>query len=207
MSGKHKPKPCNDCGVAPKVPGQGKRYCAACSQRRLSLVEQAEIARGKTRAAKARADRAARGLSRHFRDEAPEGTKWCPSCEEYQPAANFPARKHRKDGLAAYCRPCQSNYYHGRRLETVFDLTADQYAELLRVQDGRCAICERRPRKRRLAVDHDHKTGAIRGLLCTNCNHKILGAAHEDPAILRRAAWYLENPPSIAAGYGEPDHD
>ena len=204
MSGKRKPKPCNDCGAAPKVPGQGKRYCAACSQRRLSLVEQAEIARGKTRAAQARADRAARGLARRFKDDAPEGTKWCPSCEEYRPVRDFPVNTTRKSGLAAYCRPCSSNYHHSRRLAKEFGLTADQYAALLKVQDGRCAICQRRPRKYRLAVDHDHRTGAIRGLLCTNCNHKILGAAHEDAAILRRAAWYLENPPSIAAGYGDP---
>jgi hypothetical protein len=65
-------------------------------------------------------------------------------------------------------------------------------------QGGRCAICGKVPRSRRLAVDHDHKTGEVRGLLCASgdfgCN-KGLGYFNDDPELLRRAYEYLVDPP------------
>jgi len=68
------------------------------------------------------------------------------------------------------------------------------YDRLLKRQGGRCAGCGGRPQKKRLAVDHDHKTGRVRGLLCSTCNHDILGVAERlaDPVgTLRRLADYL----------------
>lgn len=47
------------------------------------------------------------------------------------------------------------------------------YDALLAAQGGRCAICGARPGRRNLAVDHDHATGKVRGLLCTTCNVKL----------------------------------
>jgi recombination endonuclease VII len=44
------------------------------------------------------------------------------------------------------------------------------YFKLLRTQKGKCAICGKHPQRRGLAVDHNHKTGVIRGLLCIRCN-------------------------------------
>lgn len=66
------------------------------------------------------------------------------------------------------------------------------YEMLLEASDYACWICDRPERTtgRRLAVDHDHLTGAVRGLLCTSCNIR-LGSAR-DPEWLRRAAEYLE---------------
>jgi hypothetical protein len=49
-------------------------------------------------------------------------------------------------------------------------ITADEYDRLLAVQDGHCALCPNKPKTRRLHVDHDHRTGRIRGLLCHRCN-------------------------------------
>lgn len=74
-----------------------------------------------------------------------------------------------------------------------FGLTEDDYQILLAKQGGKCKIC-RQPEKtrgRRLAVDHDHGTGRVRGLLCGNCNN-ALGRMADDPARLRAAADYLE---------------
>lgn len=190
------PKPCWTCGED-KGPGQGRKYCDACcptpDERAASKKRQRQQARPPK-------------SPRKHRDgpvlaDVPEGMKWCPKCKEAKPIDAFgrgvPTR-NRPDGKATYCKACYSAYSHARRLAKDFNLTPDEYATLLTSQDGKCAICLARPRTRRLAVDHNHKTLEIRGLLCTRCNHKLLGAAHEKPEILRRAALYLEEPPASA---------
>lgn len=52
-------------------------------------------------------------------------------------------------------------------------ISDEEYAELLEVQDGHCALCMAEPKTRRLHVDHDHRTGAVRGLLCHRCNRVV----------------------------------
>lgn len=98
-----------------------------------------------------------------------------------------------------------------RHLLTTYGLTLEQYEALLASQDGACAIC-RGKRRYLLAVDHDHKTGAVRGLLCKLCNSRMLTAARDDPAVLRRGADYLEQPPAfdviglhVVPGHGRTD--
>jgi len=145
------------------------------------------------RTARARAERTANGTGRRLASLAPEGQKWCARCRQYLPLDEFGTRGQK---MAAYCKPCASAYNHERLLKRDFGITPEEYERLLALQGGRCAICERRPRARRLAVDHDHGTGEVRGLLCTRCNHKLIGAASESAAILRRAARYLEAPPA-----------
>ncbi|MGW8181329.1 MAG: endonuclease domain-containing protein, partial [bacterium] len=65
---------------------------------------------------------------------------------------------------------------------------------LRRRQRYRCGVCRRHEGvfKQRLAVDHDHHTGRIRGLLCTHCNRYVIGR-HRDPEIFRRAFHYLKH--------------
>lgn len=86
----------------------------------------------------------------------------------------------------------------GYRLRAVYGLTVEQYDDMLAAQGGVCAICSRPPGKTRLHVDHDHKTGIVRGLLCFSCNHRVLSAARDNPAVLRAAAEYIEAPPAVA---------
>jgi len=72
-----------------------------------------------------------------------------------------------------------------------FGITDEQYFDLLRAQEGRCAVCKRTASsfKRQLAVDHDHSTGEIRGLLCLYCNRWIVGRhRRENGAELLKAA-------------------
>lgn len=81
-------------------------------------------------------------------------------------------------------------------LKKNYGLTSDDYDKLLEDQNGSCAICGRLPTggatsTRNLHVDHDHKTGKIRGLLCQKCN-PALGQFNDEPALLRAAAAYLE---------------
>lgn len=49
-------------------------------------------------------------------------------------------------------------------------LAPGDYERMLEAQGGGCAICETKPKTRRLHVDHDHRTGRVRGLLCFRCN-------------------------------------
>lgn len=64
---------------------------------------------------------------------------------------------------------------------------------MLEAQNHRCAICggERTGPGTRLHIDHCHKTGKVRGLLCSKCN-TVIGLAGEDPVRLMNAALYLE---------------
>lgn len=82
-----------------------------------------------------------------------------------------------------------------RRRLALYGLTQTEYDELLAEQGGGCAICGRQREPRRggsLAVDHDHKDGAVRGILCSWCN-RGLGMFSDDPEMLRTAATYLES--------------
>lgn len=56
------------------------------------------------------------------------------------------------------------------RLRNGYGITVEQYEEMLKRQKGGCAICGKRPGKKRLHVDHNHETGQVRGLLCAKCN-------------------------------------
>lgn len=80
---------------------------------------------------------------------------------------------------------------HRLNLKKRFGLTVEEYDALARQSDGACAICHRgESRDRRLSLDHDHKTGQIRGFLCSRCN-LLLGGAGDNPDLLEQAAQYL----------------
>src|SRR5436305_14191310 len=70
-------------------------------------------------------------------------------------------------------------------LKRKFGLTLEQYDELLASQSGGCAICGDAPEAgTSLHIDHDHETGAVRGLLCVRCNN-ALGQLKEDSELVR----------------------
>lgn len=80
------------------------------------------------------------------------------------------------------------------RLKRLFNITPEEYEHVLEFQDGKCAICRRPPGNVRLAVDHDHKTGLVRGLVCWQCNSAL--AKLGDCAERAKRAWlYLDIPP------------
>lgn len=77
------------------------------------------------------------------------------------------------------------------RLKKQYGLSVEGYEQLLIMQHGVCAICgEHCPTGRKLAVDHCHTTGHVRGLLCANCNQG-LGKFQDDAELLRKAVAYL----------------
>mgnify|MGYP001544927015 CR=1 FL=1 len=73
-----------------------------------------------------------------------------------------------------------------------YGITEAQYLELLKKQNNSCAVCSKSASSfnRRLAVDHDHVSGEIRGLLCNYCNRRLVGR-HRSPELLRRIADYI----------------
>jgi len=81
--------------------------------------------------------------------------------------------------------------YRNSNLVRAYGITIEQYDKMLSEQKGVCAICSGTcPSGRRLAVDHDHSTGVVRGLLCARCN-AALGGPRERPELFQRALAYL----------------
>jgi hypothetical protein len=117
-------------------------------------------------------------------------------CKEYsrqralsgKGAASSKASYHRhRDSIRARVNARAYGYVLMRK----YGLSREQYEALLLAQDGRCAICSStRSAKRRLAVDHDHETGAVRALLCVPCNAG-LGGFGDRADLLEKAALYL----------------
>ena len=82
-----------------------------------------------------------------------------------------------------------------RNLRTKDGLSEEQYWAMHQEQGGRCALCQvANGTTKRLAVDHDHKTGLVRGLACGPCNHIVIGRlAGDDPGFFRRGYVHLTN--------------
>jgi len=145
-------------------------------------------------------------------------TKRCLLCGEVKLRSEFGFSSGVHGPLTrSYCRPCASvksmawrdrnaDKARNAHLQRNYGITLDQYQEMLRQQNGLCAICGRLPGETRpdqgraqgrpvrplLAVDHDHATGKVRGLLCLPCNRGI-GFLEDSIEIVRSALKYLEN--------------
>ncbi len=89
-----------------------------------------------------------------------------------------------KEKRQTFTRRCNLRRFYG--------ISIDTYESMLERQRGVCAICGQPPGERRLAVDHKHDTGTVRGLLCEKCN-RGLGLFRDDQALLRAAADYLDS--------------
>ena len=113
-----------------------------------------------------------------------EGTLYCKSC-------NIKNTRHRNQYT--------SNSFDNKFKTLGLDITYEKYQKLLKQQNERCAICnqyETRKTKsgkiKLLSVDHNHRTGKIRGLLCDDCN-LALGKFKDNSTILLNACLYLRS--------------
>ena len=89
---------------------------------------------------------------------------------------------------------------HEKRVQKVYGLSDGDYDRLYAFQGGTCAICRRATgRTRKLSVDHDHKTGYVRGLICRPCND-LLGHLRDDLEAVARLRLYLVAPPASQLG-------
>jgi len=76
-------------------------------------------------------------------------------------------------------------------LYNLFGITIEQYEQVLKLQNGKCAVCGGiQTKDDELIVDYCYKTLRIRGLLCHNCNHGLI-TFNDDPELLEKAALYL----------------
>lgn len=91
--------------------------------------------------------------------------------------------------------------YWERRILIKFGITKADYDRLLEAQGGVCAICRGTQvnRRKRLDVDHCHKTGRVRGLLCGFCN-RALGMLKDNPELFLRVVTYLSKPGEVISG-------
>lgn len=137
--------------------------------------------------------------------------KRCCRCGQTKEKIFFGKKICMEDGLAPDCRLCRRTsaikYYRNNTKKCLENglkyriasywpsLTPkkalEEYNKLLELQNSSCGICGGKDSAKRLAVDHDHETGKIRGLLCSKCN-RALGYLNDDKELLRKAISYLE---------------
>lgn len=127
----------------------------------------------------------------------------CSSCKKEKELSEYYMNKSYKSGRVSSCKMCiktssQEHYKKNKDKHTEYWLTKQygislsDYAVLLQKQNGVCAICFTKcSTGKRLAVDHDHATRKVRGLLCTNCNTGI-GSLKDSILMLKSATIYLE---------------
>lgn len=93
-----------------------------------------------------------------------------------------------------YGDPVRKRKYRNFALQKAFGLTVDDYDIMLKRQDGVCAICKRHriaARTYHMVIDHNHKTGVTRGILCNWCN-RALGLLGDNIQFLENAIVYLK---------------
>jgi len=124
------------------------------------------------------------------------GTSLCHACGARDRRKRDPAfaerdRKRSAAWIKAHPK-YRSESRHKWNLVNFYGITPQRYDEMALSQNGQCAICSCTP-TRRLGVDHDHETGAVRGLLCSSCNFAI-GLLKDSPELIDLAAAYLRRP-------------
>lgn len=114
----------------------------------------------------------------------PQSSRICVSCYDDSSLKAIAAKKRRETNLLRK-----------------FGITVEAWEEMFERQDGGCAICHRVQKSgaKRLAVDHCHTTGRVRGLLCYRCNYAI-GMFKDEPYLLQRATDYLNAQPGETEG-------
>ena len=113
--------------------------------------------------------------------------KICINCQKELDLFSFSLAETRTGRRKNTCRACQATYIKRWSLSKKYNLTPEGLKNLVKKQESKCAICDR---VLTLVVDHDHKTGRVRGLLCSPCNIAI-GLLEDNSDFLHNAVAYL----------------
>lgn len=128
--------------------------------------------------------------------------KTCVDCSEVKDVTLF-ASSGKKNPYRNICKPCYNKRHRalavkrggdvGGHFKSRYGITLDDYHVMLKEQNYCCAVCNKHvdTMRRRLSVDHDHKTGKVRKLLCDPCN-TALGLLYENEEILTSMLSYLK---------------
>lgn len=131
--------------------------------------------------------------------------KVCRTCNIAKPFEAYNKHPKLTGGYRNQCKACKKEYWKAyqkspngkrvmknNRLKYEYGINEDKYNEIFTAQGGCCAICKTHQTSLpiSLAVDHDHKTGEVRGLLCGNCNRGI-GYLQDTAEVLESATNYL----------------
>lgn len=124
--------------------------------------------------------------------------KTCTKCKVSKNESGFSWRADYPGKLRSHCRDCENIRARGRKnipvvsktlnLKKRFGLTLEQWDEMNLLQGGMCAICDG---ESELCVDHNHRTGQIRGLLCKSCNLS-LGLIKDSIVVAQAVVEYLK---------------
>ena len=125
----------------------------------------------------------------------------CARCGIEQTHENTTRDKRAKNGLRSICKECAGKerkglktYYREHHLMSKYGISEVEYEEMAAAQDHRCRICKIESKYveyGKLAVDHDHDTGEVRGLLCKKCNQAI-GLLQDRSDFCEAAGTYLK---------------
>lgn len=111
-------------------------------------------------------------------------TKSCGCFQRETMLANDRAGLHGHTGVARRARQYRERHWE-KRLIKVYGLKEGEYAQVLERQGGVCALCGKKPGRVRLAVDHDHQTNRVRGLVHSRCNRGLAPFEHSVEALVR----------------------
>lgn len=166
-------KPCARCQKKPRARSQAYcRDCAAEYKRSYRKNNPAYVKRG-------------------LKGDATRRPKLCSHCGETKQRRDFYKSGTSSDGYRSQCKECYAHLRWLNDLNRQYKVTGEDYQRLFDKQGGVCAICEAGCSSgKRLCVDHCHKTGDVRGLLCGNCNRGI-GLLGDDLDGVTRASYYL----------------
>ncbi|MFE9844359.1 endonuclease VII domain-containing protein [Streptomyces goshikiensis] len=128
------------------------------------------------------------GVEKPREAAAPPGNKHCRRCGEIEPHSEGDRNGTASEGLSTRCKACRAIEGRAHHLKRSYGITEAERDAIVAARGGVCFLCLRAPA---VHVDHCHKTGRVRGVLCLNCNVGV-GLFKEDPDRMRRAAEYLE---------------
>lgn len=124
------------------------------------------------------------------------GNYRCSACRQWKTPEEFSRNKSQKSGLNYMCKSCSRERVRKYNLPVKYGITAAKFAEMLLSQGGKCACCGgafvmEGAKNNRPCVDHNHKSGEVRSLLCGRCN-LAAGNVLDSSEMAEKLAAYLK---------------